>query len=116
MTDEQNALKDTIREHRYEIDTLKNTFNKMLSSMDSLTESINSQTTQFAVFAEKHDTVIEEQKELKRDVKLHSQDIAAMKPIVEGVRGLVWKVVTASVMGGVGVAGLATAVLSMVNK
>ena len=40
----------------------------------------------------------------------------ATTPIVEGVRGLVWKVVTASVMGGVGVAGLATAVLSMVNK
>ncbi len=38
----------------------------------------------------------------------HSEDLAAMKPFIESLRGLVWRIVGSALLGGTGVAVLVT--------
>lgn len=112
----ENQMQEQINEHRYEIDALKDSVSKTLSSMNGLTDAINKQSTQFAVFAEKHDTVTKEIDSIKPDIKQHGEDIAAMKPTVESLRGLVWKVIFASLAGGTGIGAIIIAMISNVSK
>lgn len=104
-------IKETIQEHRYEIDTLKDSLGKVLNSLDELTKAMNAQATQFAVFASKHDTVSVELTEVKKEIKVQAEYIASTRPFVESLRGLVWKIVASSVMGGTGVGVIIVAII-----
>ena len=108
-----NDISQKIERHAYEIDTLKDSVGKVLDSVNKLTDAMNNQATQFAVYAAKHDTVAVELDSLRKDVNRHSNELAAMKPVVDGVRGLVWKVIGASIMGGTGVAALIAAITKL---
>lgn len=96
--------------HRQEIDGMKDTLNRTLTSLDKNTEAMSALTTQFAVYASKHDTVEQELSSIRTKQDLHSEHIAAMRPVVDGVRGLVWKVVAGSLIGGSGVAAVIVAI------
>ena len=110
MSDDIN---NKISEHNFRIGALEENSQKMIDAMSALTDAINKQTTQFAVYASKHDDVSAELKMVKAKIDGHGLDLAAIKPIVEGVRGLVWKVVTAAVLGG---SGVAAAIIAMIGK
>lgn len=104
MDDQQ--LQQQVREHRYEIDTLKETVNKVLISLDNNTSAQQAMTTQFAVYVSKHDSTEQQLQMLDAKLDSHSESIAAMKPVVDGVRGLVWKIIFASLGSGGAVAAL----------
>lgn len=102
-------IERTIDQHRYEIDSIKESVGTMSKSMTDCTMAMRELTTQFAIYTERHDgtektlkAVLDAQKETTKIINIHGLDIAAMKPTVESVRGLVWKVVTASVCGAGG--------------
>jgi hypothetical protein len=101
-------LQQQVQEHRYEIDTLKDTVNKVLISLDENTAAQRLMATQFAVYAERHDTSADKLRSMDLKLSLHGEEIAAMRPVVEGVRGLVGRLVFASLMSGGLVAALAT--------
>jgi len=109
MLDELNK-KIAVQES--EIHTIKALATGAITSIDKLTEAVNEQIKQFAVYAEKHDRVSEELKDVKTEVLDHGKAIAAMQPVVDGIRGLVWKVIFASVTGGTGVAVIVAAITS----
>jgi|GEM_PF-2770355 len=105
-------LQKTVNDHQYRISSLEEGTTKVLTSLDRLTDAMNNQATQFAVYASKHDTVSAELSSVKNKLDVHSETIAAMKPVVDGVRGLIWKVVTAALLGGTGVAAVIVALLN----
>lgn len=109
MSDEINSK---INEHNFRIGALEENSQRMIDAMRELTDAINKQTTQFAVYASKHDDVSAELKAVKAKIDGHGLELAAMKPIVEGVRGLVWKVVAGALLGGSGVAAVIVASIS----
>lgn len=108
----QTELQQQISEHRYEIDTLKDTVSKVLTSIDNNTAAQQAMTTQFAVYVAKHDATEEKLRSLHTKSDRQAEDIAAMRPVVDGVRGLMWKVVFASLSGGGLVATIAAVTIS----
>lgn len=105
---DEQTLHQAVQEHRYELDTLKDTVAKVLLSIDNNTMAQHAMTTQFAVYVSKHDTTEQGLKTLHNKTDIHAGKIAAMEPVVEGVRGLVWKIMAASLGGGGVVAAVAT--------
>jgi len=93
-------LHQRVQEHRYEIDTLKDTVNRVLISIDANTSAQHAMTTQFAVYVSKHETTENALSSLHIKSDKQATDIAAMKPVVDGLRGLVWKLLFASISGG----------------
>lgn len=91
---------------RYELDTMKDTVNKVLDSLGKNTEAMSALTTQFAVYASKHDTVEQELKDIKAKQDAHSDAIAEMRPTFNALRGFVWRIMGSIVIGLVGVAAL----------
>ena len=110
MDDQQ--IQQQMQEHRYEIDTLKETVSKVLISIDNNTAAQQAMTTQFAVYVSKHDTTEAGLKALHAKSDLQAIHIAEMKPVVDGLRGLVWKIVFASIGGGGVIASLATVLIA----
>lgn len=110
MTPEQ--MKETINEHRYEIESLKEAVSTVLGSLKDLTEAINKMSTQFAVYAEKHDMAHQEVVAMRKDVTEHGKELASMKPVVDGVRGLLWKLVLGTLAGGTGIAAIIVAAVT----
>lgn len=94
------------------VKTLFELVGSMSVEMGSCTAAMRDLTTQFAVYTEKHDNtdktmqaMIISQTRMHDSITEHSIAIAMMKPTVESVRGLVWKVLTSLIlgMGGMGV-------------
>ena len=93
------------------VDTLYELVGTMSKEMGACTGAMRNLTTQFAVYTEKHDntdktmqSLINSQIRIHESLNSHSISIAEMKPTVESVRGLVWKVLTSLIlgMGGIG--------------
>jgi hypothetical protein len=106
------VLQQQVQEHRYEIDTLKETVGKVLASLDNNTTAQTMMATQFAVYAEKHDTSAEKLRSIEVKLSRHGEHIAAMRPVVDGIRGLVGKIVFASLASG----GLVAIMITFLNK
>ena len=94
------------------VEALYEMVGSMTNEMSACTHAMTGLTTQFAVYTEKHDhtdkalqALVASQTRIHESVGKHSIAIAEMKPTVESVRGLVWKVLTSLVlgMGGMGV-------------
>ena len=109
-------LQKAVNDHDYRLSSLDKSTDKVLAGIDRLTDAMNNQATQFAVYASKHDTVSAELSTVKAKLDLHGETLAAIKPVVDGVRGLVWKVVTAALIGGTGVAAVIVALLNYGNN
>ena len=103
-------LERKVNEHEHRISSQEQSTSEVIQALKDLTSAMNNQATQFAVYASKHDTVSAEIASMKTKLDSHGETIAAMKPVVDGVRGLVWKVVAGALMGGTGVAAVIVAV------
>ncbi len=103
-------LEKKVNEHEHRISTQEQSTSEVIQALKDLTGAMNNQATQFAVYASKHDTVSAQLSAQGAKIDRHSEAIAAMKPVVDGVRGLVWKVVAGAIVGGSGVAAVIVAV------
>lgn len=106
-------LEKKVNEHEYRIASQEQSTAEVIQALKDLTSAMNNQATQFAVYTSMHDTVQQEQNQLKSEVKQMAQDIAVMKPTVTNVNGLVWKVVGACLLGGGGIAAVLSVAISM---
>lgn len=111
-----NDLNDKLIHHDHRLSIVEQNTASVLGKLDKLTEAMYEQATQFGIFASKHDTIGEEVKTVKEEVaqlnrklQKHSEDIASIKPVTDAVRGLAWKIITGSILGGSGVAAIIAA-------
>lgn len=109
-------LERRIDRHEYEIETLKNGISEAVTAMRDVTKSVDSLASAFSVYTAKHDnldsTIIEikqAQIEMIRTQVQHGNDISAIKPVADAMRGLVWKIMGAVILGG----GVATLIASI---
>lgn len=102
-------LEKKVNEHEYRISSQEKSTTEVIDALKDLTGAMNNQATQFAVYASQHDTAMTEIRAMKLKQEAQSECMAAMKPVVDGVRGLVWKVVAGALMGGCGVAAVLVA-------
>lgn len=100
-------------DHDYEIRELRSNIKDLVSVVKESTQSMNNLAQQFAVYTAKHDNIQEDLKEVKDSfkevsaiVQLHSQEFAAISPLIEGLRGIFWKIISSFILAGGGVAGL----------
>ena len=108
-------LEKKVNEHEHRISSQEQSTSEVIQALKDLTSAMNNQATQFAVYASKHDTSAAEMAAMKTKLDSHSETIAAMRPVVDGVRGLVWKVVGGALIGGTGVAAVIVAVFGKVG-
>ena len=106
---------DTITQveiQKNKVEALYDLVGSMTNEMSACTHAMTALTTQFAVYTEKHDNtekslhaLVASQTRIQDSINKHSVSIAEMKPTVDSVRGLVWRVITAIIlgMGGLGV-------------
>jgi hypothetical protein len=113
-------IEKRVDKQEWELNAIKDSVVTMSQGMSDCAIAMRDLTTQFAVYTEKHDgteralkSVLDAQVELIKVQNRHSLDIAGMKPTVESIRGLVWRVITASVLG---VGGAFTIAFSSVNS
>lgn len=92
------------------IQFLENSVSSMVEALKENTASNRELITKFAVYSEKHDSVEVDVARIRDKIDKHSEDLAAINPFINSLRGVVWKIVTASVLGGTGVAALLTVV------
>lgn len=115
-----DQLEKRLDDHDYEIRELRSNIKDLVGVVKESTQSMNNLAQQFAVYTAKHDSIQEDLKEVKETqketsaiVQLHSQEFAAMRPVVDGLSGIVWKIVGAFILAS---GGVATAVVSMAGK
>lgn len=101
-----------VEDHGQRLTVMETNMSSLIPVLEENTRSNNELAKQFAVYASKHDTIEQDVKDVKEQLKDHGEQIAAMRPTVESVRGLVWKVVSASLVGGGGVAAILAAVIA----
>lgn len=116
-------IEKKIQKHDTDIELLKNNFDRVVSSLDSNTRQSQELTKELTVYITKHDGLESRMKELQSAnssviaMQLdHSNKIAEMKPVVDNLRGLVWKVASLVLIGGGGLAAIATALISAMQK
>lgn len=99
-------------QHHYEIETLKSGMGELIVELKESTKSTNELITQFAVSNQKHD---ENQKDIERlqiKSESHGELLAAMEPVVTGLRGVMWKLVSAIIVA----IGSSSAIVAMIGK
>lgn len=116
-------IEKKIQRHDTDIELLKNNFDRVVSSLDSNTRQSQELTKTLTVYITKHDGLENRMKELQAantsvvSMQLdHSNKIAEMKPVVDNLRGFVWKVASVVLLGGGGLAAIATALMSTAQK
>ena len=109
-------LEKRLDDHDYEIRELRENIKDLVSVVKESTQSMNELSKQFAVYTTKHDNIDGDMKELKESIKecnamvqLHSQELASINPVVEGLRGIVWKIIGGFILSSGGVAAVVTA-------
>lgn len=89
------STNEVLREHRYEIDALKEQSSETNRNISRLIDSMNGLSQNFAVYAEKHDRTQSEIERLRVDsvkisetVQGHEIILAGHKPVIESLRKL----------------------------
>lgn len=116
-------LEKRLDDHDYEIRELRSNIKDLVSVVKESTQSMNNLAQQFAVYTAKHDNIQEDLKEVKEAqkeastiIQLHSQEFAAIRPLIEGLRGIFWKIISSFILAGGGVAAVVTALTSGTNS
>jgi len=111
-------IKKTLVQHGSEINQLKDAQTNVLAGIDKLVVSIKDLTVTLAVNSEKHDHSSKEISALRKDIndqvklsQLNARQIAGMEPTVNSVRGLMWKIIGALMLGMGGSSFLAAALI-----
>ena len=90
---------------------LEHTLEKGFEAIKDHTKAVNELSAQFAVYAFRHDKIEQDVREQEKEQRVHSKEIAAMKPVVDGLRGVIWKMVGASLVGGGAAVAIAAALV-----
>lgn len=106
MSNDSPSTGEILKEHRYEIDTLKEQSSETNKNINKLIDSMHNLSSNFAVYAEKHDRTRDDvsqlRKELKEGFKLirddaektkktvqeHEVILAGHSPVIENLRKL----------------------------
>lgn len=111
---------EKIKEHEMEINALKVLVEKSSQSMNDCTLAMRDLTLQFSIFSTKHDNteavlvaIKSDIKDMSKTINSHASSISGMQPTVDGVRGLVWKMVTAVITG---MGGISLIVIQLADK
>lgn len=106
-------LEQKVASHEVEIGVLKYSFDKVVTSIDENTKSNHELIKTLAVYTTKHDGLENRMKEIQVQSSItmntqieHSNMIASMKPVVDNLRGFIWKVASSVLLGGAGVAAI----------
>tara|TARA_R110000851_G_scaffold268528_1_gene421251 strand:- start:98 stop:454 length:357 start_codon:yes stop_codon:yes gene_type:complete len=102
-----------VEKHIVEIDAIKVMLVNNAEAQNKATEATRELTTQLSVYCERSEHSREKVTEIKQDIakiqqETHRQglDIAAMKPTVTALRGIMWKIAGAAIVGGSGLAAV----------
>ena len=102
-----------VEKHIVEIDAIKVMLVNNADAQNKATEATRELTTQLSVYCERSEHSREKVTEIKQDIakiqqETHRQglDIAAMKPTVTALRGIMWKIAGAAIFGGSGLAAV----------
>jgi mevalonate pyrophosphate decarboxylase len=100
-----------VEKHIVEIDAIKAMLISNAEAQNKSTEAMQSLTTQLSVYCERSEHSKEKITEIKTDISKiqdvthqHGLDIASMIPTVTALRGIMWKITTATILGGSGLA------------
>ena len=98
-----------VEKHIIEIDAIKLMLVNNADAQNKATEATRELTTQLSIYCERSEHSKEKITEIKEDIEkiqqeTHRQglDIAAMKPTVTALRGIMWKITGGVIMGGGG--------------
>ena len=115
-TEQEMLIQAEVQKNR--VETLYDLVGTMSKELGACTMAMRDLTTQFAVYTEKHDntdrtmqSLIASHEMMHKSINSHSVSIAEMRPTVESVRGLVWKVLTSLVLGMSGIGFLISALI-----
>ena len=102
-----------VEKHIVEIDAIKVMLVNNADAQNKATEATRELTTQLSVYCERSEHSKEKITEIKQDIakiqqETHSQGlhIAAMKPTVEALRGVMWKITGGVIIGGAGLVAI----------
>lgn len=107
-----SEIHSRLDQHHYEIETLKSGMGELITELKESTKSTNELITQFAVSNQKHDQNQKEIDELQKEAKKHGETLAAIEPVITGLRGVIWKLITAIVVA----MGASNALVAMIGK
>jgi len=113
-------IEQKVEKHETDIGVLKYSFDNVVKSIEDNTKQSRELTQTLTVYITKHDGLENRMRELQTAQTAivsnqldHSKTIAAMKPVVDSLRGFVWKLTGAVILGGGGVAAVLTAIVGM---
>ena len=102
-----------VEKHIVEIDAIKVMLVNNADAQNKATEATRELTTQLSVYCERSEHSREKVTEIKQDIakiqqEMHNQgiDIAAMKPTVTALRGIMWKITGGVIIGGGGLVAI----------
>jgi uncharacterized coiled-coil DUF342 family protein len=113
---DQPSTTEVLREHRYEIDTLKEQSSETNRNINKLIDSMNGLSKNFAVYAEKHDrtrddvtklhdeiksgfvSVRQDLEQTKKLVQAHEVIIAGHTPVIDSLRKLNNRLMIAAIL------------------
>lgn len=116
MMSDNPTTGEILKEHRYEIDTLKEQTSETNRNIRNLIDSMNGLSKNFAVYAEKHDRTREDvtflrqelrdgfnsiqgdAEETKKLVQKHQVIIAGHSPVIDNLRKLNSRILWAAIM------------------
>ena len=101
-----------LKDHQFEITTLKNSTGQLVESLNNSTVAMQRLSEKFAVYVEKHDSTQKDIEYLKGSVRTHGEDLASIKPVVEAMRGIVWKIASSVILG----MGSISAIVAIISK
>ncbi len=101
-----NDLHAKVESHDKRLSLMEDNTNRTNASLEANTKAVGQLVTQLAVYISKHDSIEDEVKGIRDTQVMHGEDIAAMRPVVDGMRGLVWKLAASVLLGAGGVAAM----------
>ena len=112
-----SGLESQVQKHEYEISAIKKAVMDSSNSVLECTQAMRELTTQFAIYTERHDNteksiaaVSKITEELRKSNSENTISIATMKPTVESIRGMLWKMI-GSIVASVGCASIIASTL-----
>lgn len=106
-------IQERVQKHEHKIETLEFNVNRVLNALEKNTEKNGELVNKFSVYISKHDDLKQTVDSINKKVTNHGEVLAAHKPVVDGVRGIVWKIFGSTLIGMGGVAALVAAIIKL---
>lgn len=110
-------LERRVQKHEYEIETLKGGITEITGAVRDAVQSMDRLANTFSVYTTKHDNLDKTITEIKTTQSAmltkqsqHGEEIAAIKPVAEALRKMVWGIAAGGICMGGGIAALIAAI------